>query len=60
MKKIDRQKKRLQAVHSGEIAKLNQNHTQEMHRLIELYSSGKGILPPKKIMDEQERRQQGQ
>ena len=56
---IDRQRKTLRALHSGEIAKLNENHTQEIHRLVELYSSGKGILPPKSILMEQERKQQG-
>jgi thiamine biosynthesis lipoprotein ApbE len=57
---INRQKKTLNALHNGEIAKLNQNHTQEIHRLIELYSSGMEILPPKSILKEQERKQQGE
>jgi hypothetical protein len=57
---MDRQKKRLKDSHNEEIANLNQNHTKEIHRLTELYSSGKGILPPKSIPKEQERKQQGE
>ena len=56
---INRQKKMFKDLHNEEIAKLNQNHTKEIHRLTELYSSGKGILPPKSVLKEHERKQQG-
>lgn len=39
----------LQRKHSQEVASLRQSHDHEVRRLIELYSSGRGILPPAKV-----------